>query len=182
MNSRKRRRRPLRPARHGGSRPMRVECLESRSLLAAIVTATLTDNSSGGVAPGATINYTEIISNTAAIGAGNDALNLQNSQALDPNTTLVLDSLNISTRAFDDTFSAVGNTQLVLGGAAAVAAPPGEIASVQVTSGGGDYTSMPAVTFTGGGGAVLTDRRWAPLIPLSSPTAAPATHLRRRWR
>jgi uncharacterized repeat protein (TIGR01451 family) len=94
------------------ARSLHVEHLEPRSLLAAIVTATLTDNTVGPVAPGGTIHYTETISNTAAIGAGNDALNLQIAQALDPNTTLVPGSLNISPLAFDDTFSAVGNTQL----------------------------------------------------------------------
>src|SRR5262245_36614925 len=118
MNSRKTRRRRHLPTRQRIARAMRVEQLESRSLLAAVITATLTDNNSGGVSPGATIHYTEVISNTAAIGAGNDALNLQIAQALDPNTTLVPGSLNISPLAFDDTFSAVGNTQLVVGGSA----------------------------------------------------------------
>src|SRR5262245_60825854 len=118
MKSRNTRRRRFVSAQNRTSRALRVEQLESRSLLAAVVTATLTDNNTGGVSPGATIHYTEVISNTAAIGAGNDALNLQISQALDPNTTLVPGSLNISPLAFDDTFSAVGNTQLVVGGSA----------------------------------------------------------------
>jgi uncharacterized repeat protein (TIGR01451 family) len=99
-------------SRNGAGRRLGMEMLEPREVLAAVITATLTDNTAGPVAPGGTIHYTEIISNTAAIGAGNEALNLQIAQALDPNTTLVPGSLNISPLAFDDTFSAVGNTQL----------------------------------------------------------------------
>jgi uncharacterized repeat protein (TIGR01451 family) len=157
-----------------------VEQLESRLVLAAVITATLTDNTAVPLAPGATIHYTEVISNTAAIGAGNEALNLQIAQALDPNTTLVPGSLNISPLAFDDTFSAVGNTQLFVnaggtnpGGtpAATVALIGGifandiefendldvldtfTLASVQ----GVNFTGSPVTATTSGGGSVTVN-------------------------
>lgn len=89
-----------------------AEALERRVLLSATITATLTDNTSTAVTPGSTIHYTEVVSNTAAVGAGNDALAVQIANTLDPNLTFVPGSLNISPLAFDDTYSAVGNTQL----------------------------------------------------------------------
>src|SRR5207244_13476557 len=75
-----------------------------------LITATLTDNPSS-VAPGDTIQYTEVVSN--ATGAMN-ATNVQVANMLDAHTTLVPGSLNISPLALDDSFTAVGNTQLIV--------------------------------------------------------------------
>src|SRR4051794_22862537 len=60
-----------------------TESLENRRLLTAVVTATLTDNTATSVLPGSTIHYTEVVSNTAAVGGGNDALLLQIANTLD---------------------------------------------------------------------------------------------------
>ena len=78
----------------------------------AAITATLTDNVTLAtkVAPGGTINYTAVITNTAAAGAGNDATNVGYSGTLDANTTLVAGSVHASPVAFNDTYNWVGNT------------------------------------------------------------------------
>lgn len=101
--------------------PRLVERLEDRIAPAAIITATLTDNTGSPVAAGGTIHYTEQVSNTQVIGAGNEALLLQITHGLDPNLSIVPGSLNISPLAFDDNFAAVGNTQLFVNGTGAVA-------------------------------------------------------------
>src|SRR5437763_295778 len=87
----------------------RVEGLEPRHLLAPVIQAALTDAPPGGVAPGDTIYYTEVVSN--ATGAM-DATNVQVENMLDSHTTLVPGSLNISPLAFDESFNTIGNTQL----------------------------------------------------------------------
>ncbi len=66
--------------------------------------------------PGDTIKYTVGITNT-----GSDATGVNYNDTLDPNTTLVAGSVNVSPLAFDDAFTTVGNTLLAVG----VAAPPG---------------------------------------------------------
>jgi len=100
--------------------PRLVERLEDRIAPAAIISATLTDNTGSPVAAGGTIHYTETVSNSAVIGAGNEALLLQITHGLDPNLTIVPGSLNISPLAFDDNFTAIGNTQLFVNGTGAI--------------------------------------------------------------
>ena len=91
----------------------RLEVLESRIAPAAIITGSLTDNTATAVLPGGTILYTEVISNTGDASA----LNLQISHVVN-NANFVAGSLNISPLAFDDAFTAIGNTTLVVGGSA----------------------------------------------------------------
>ncbi len=93
--------------RHG------VEALETRIAPAAIITGSLTDNTASAVLPGDTIHYTEVVSNTG----DTSALNLQISHLIN-NANFVAGSLNISPLAGDDAFTAIGNTTLVVGGAA----------------------------------------------------------------
>ena len=63
--------------------------------------------------PGDTIHYTEVVSNTGDASA----LNLQISHLIN-NANFVAGSLSISPLAGDDAFTAIGNTTLVVGGAA----------------------------------------------------------------
>ncbi len=72
-----------------------------------VLTATKTDNllQTATVNPGDTIMYTVVISNTG----GADALNVNFTDTIDPNTTLVAGSVNSSPIAFDDIYTASGN-------------------------------------------------------------------------
>ena len=90
-----------------------LEVLETRIAPAAIITGSLTDNTASAVLPGDTIHYTEVVSNTG----DSSALNLQISHLVN-NANFVAGSLNISPLAGDDAFTAIGNTTLVVGGAA----------------------------------------------------------------
>ena len=74
---------------------------------APVITATLSDNTAAAtkVVPGGTINYTAVISNTAAPGAGNDATSVIFSNPLDANTTLVPNSVNASPIAVNEFLS-----------------------------------------------------------------------------
>src|SRR5262245_58330762 len=71
------------------------------------LTATKTDNlaPTATVNPGDTIMYTVVITNTGMA----DALNVNFTDTVDPNTTLVPGSVNSSPIAFDDTYTATGN-------------------------------------------------------------------------
>ncbi len=71
----------------------------------AALTATKTDNTSVAVDPGATIMYTVVINNTGTV----DLTNVNFTDTVDPNTTLVPGSVNSSPIAFDDTYTASGN-------------------------------------------------------------------------
>ena len=109
------------PDRRADSHRIAIEPLEVRIAPAAVITVTLTDNTPGSVNPGDTITYTEII----AHGAGSDeaALNLQIAHLIS-NANLVAGSLNISPLAFDDAFTAIGNTHLYVGsGASGITTP-----------------------------------------------------------
>jgi hypothetical protein len=82
--------------------------------LAPGITATLTDNvtpNTTKVAPGATVNYTAVISD-AGVSPADDALNAFYNDVLDSNTTYVAGSVHASPIAFNDTYNWVGNTQL----------------------------------------------------------------------
>jgi uncharacterized repeat protein (TIGR01451 family) len=77
------------------------------------ITATLADDilTSAKKDPGATITYTAIITNTAAPGAGNDALNVVYTDILDSNTTLS-GTVKTTPIAFDDTYIVTGNVDI----------------------------------------------------------------------
>src|ERR1043166_6325598 len=81
---------------------------------AAVITATVTDNVTAAtkVAPGANINFTAVVPNSGAASPADDATNLNFSDPLDANTTLVAGSVHASPIAFNDTYNWVGNTQL----------------------------------------------------------------------
>jgi hypothetical protein len=81
---------------------------------AAVISATLSDNTPAAtrVTPGSTINYTAVITNSGAASPGDDATNLNYSDTLDANTTLVAGSAHASPIAFNDTYNWVGNTFL----------------------------------------------------------------------
>jgi len=168
----------------GGWRFGRDAEAKVRSLLVPAVTATMTaapttDVGTNGafVNPGDTLRYTATITNGAAPGGGNDALNVVFSDTLPSTLTLQAGSLHASPIAADDTYATVGNTLLEVGVAASGApavniaggvlgndiTPPTapdtfSILSSQTTSanGGtvsvnsnGTFTYLPAVGFTG---------------------------------
>jgi uncharacterized repeat protein (TIGR01451 family) len=93
--------------------------------------------------PGDTLRYTIVINNS-----GNDVTGVTLSDILDSHTNLVSGSVHASPLAFDDTFSAVGNTKLYVG----TTAPAGEPA-VQLSSAYGllanDIALTDSISFTG---------------------------------
>lgn len=112
---------------------------------AAVVAATLTDNvpAATKIAPGANINYTAVISNTGAVSPADDATNLQFSDQLDANTTLVAGSAHVTPIAFNDTYNWVGNTLL---DTSARALPTVTANDVAVNaSGGSDTFTLTAI-------------------------------------
>ena len=119
---------------------------------AAAIVATLTDNVTAAtkVAPGGTINYTATITNNGAASPADDATNLNYSDPLDANTTLVAGSVHASPIAFNDTYNWVGNTQLdtaaralpaVTANDVAVNAPAGTDTFTVTAIAGGAYRS-----------------------------------------
>jgi uncharacterized repeat protein (TIGR01451 family) len=106
-----------------GPRGGAIEPATSRggSRTAAAVAATMIDevipdlDGDSRATPGDTIRYHVDIENTEAF----DATGLTFDAALDANTTLVPGSTNLSPVAFDDVYTSVGNTLLIVG------APPG---------------------------------------------------------
>ncbi|MCA9054298.1 MAG: cadherin-like domain-containing protein, partial [Planctomycetaceae bacterium] len=87
------------------------ERLEDRVLLASALTATMVDavgvdvDMDGEVDPGDTIRYTVTITETG----GMDATNVQLNATLDPNTTFLPASVQITPIALDDVYDVVGN-------------------------------------------------------------------------
>src|SRR6266699_2114453 len=82
--------------------------------LAPAITATLSDNipAATKVAPGGTINYTAVITNTGVTGT-DDAAVATYSHVIDSNTTLVAGSVHASPIAFNNAYTtAIGNTLL----------------------------------------------------------------------
>ena len=111
--------------------PAGVERLESRVLLSANITVVnvdslAVDGDSDGVAdPGDQIHYTVTVQNTGDA----PATNLTFSEIInDPNLTLVPGSINVSPLAINDTYSAVANTQLVVGNATPLSGPAATVA------------------------------------------------------
>jgi hypothetical protein len=115
--------------------------------LAPAITATLTDNipAATKVAPGGTINYTAVITNTG-VSPTDDATNLNFSDTLDSNTTLTAGSIHASPLAFNDTYNWVGNTFL---DTSARALPPVTTNDVAVNPPGGTDT-FTLTTIAGG--------------------------------
>lgn len=92
---------------------------------APVITATNNDalvvdvSGDGRVDPGDTIEYTVTVNNTAGVGAGNDALNVQFNEMLDANTTLVPNTLNASPITTDESFNVIGNVSITVPNGAA---------------------------------------------------------------
>jgi hypothetical protein len=131
---------------------------------AAVITATVTDNVTAAtkIAPGANINYTAVVTNNGAASPADDATNLNFSDPLDANTTLVAGSVHASPIAFNDTYNWVGNTQLDT----VARALPAVIANdVAVNPPGG--TDTFTVTAIAGGATALGGT-----VTLASPSGA----------
>jgi hypothetical protein len=131
---------------------------------AAVIVATLTDNVTAAtkIAPGATINYTATITNNGAASPADDASALNFSAQLDPNTTLVANSIHASPIALNDTYNWVGNTQLDTAARALPAVAANDVA-VNATGGTDTFT----VTAIAGGATVLGGT-----VTLASPSGA----------
>src|SRR5262249_36118945 len=78
------------------------------SPFAPIVGATKSHTPTGNRAPGDTLTYTVVISNTGTT----DALGVNFTDTIDPNTTLVAGSVLISPIAVNDTYNTIGNVNI----------------------------------------------------------------------
>jgi hypothetical protein len=130
---------------------------------AAVITATLSDNVTAAtkVAPGGTINYTAVISNTGAASPADDATSLQYSGPLDANTTLVAGSAHVSPIAVNETYNWIGNTLL---DSNARGLPSVTANDVAVNAGGADTFTVTAIA---GGPTALGGT-----VTLASPSGA----------
>ncbi|MCA8996398.1 MAG: cadherin-like domain-containing protein [Planctomycetaceae bacterium] len=90
----------------------RAERFEDRTLLTGVanVTATLDDQTTGPVRLGDQIDYSLTIENTGDA----DATDIMLMLGLDPDTTEIPDSLQITPIAFDDTYALMGNAPLTV--------------------------------------------------------------------
>ncbi len=90
------------------------------AMSATMVDSVVTDNDGDGRAdPGDTLLYTVTVSNTGA--GATDATGVKFTDTLDPNTTLVPNSLNSSPIAFDDSaYTATGNIRITVNAAGGV--------------------------------------------------------------
>jgi uncharacterized repeat protein (TIGR01451 family) len=81
-------------------------------LFESVITATKTDNLAPGTAvdPGDTLQYSVVVANNG----DEDATDVVFEDTIDPNTTLVPDSLTVTPLAFGDSYATVGNTELVI--------------------------------------------------------------------
>ena len=77
---------------------------------AASLTATKTDNLSTPVNPGDTIMYTIEITNTGTV----DLTNVNFTDTIDPNTTLVAGSLVVAPIAVNDSYNTIGNVNITI--------------------------------------------------------------------
>ena len=86
-------------------------------------TKTATDVNGGNAEPGDTLMYSVTITNSGAM----DATNVNFTDTIDANTTLVAGSVNVSPLAGNDAYTTIGNTRLTVGftsvGGASVAIP-----------------------------------------------------------
>jgi len=153
-------------------RAPRVEILEDRLAPAAVVTATLDDQTFASVSPGGAIDYKVVISNTG----DSNALGVQYTDTVDP-TTLV-GAVKITPIAVDDAYSVVGNTRFttpaVLGllandldpddaagvGAGRVSVKTGSVSQIGGVNSGSTLTVAPNGSFVyePGLGATGTER------------------------
>ncbi|MGH9929338.1 MAG: beta strand repeat-containing protein, partial [Pyrinomonadaceae bacterium] len=176
----------------------------------AAITATLTDNVTLAtkVVPGGTINYTAVITNTAAAGAGNEATNVTYNAPLDANETLVAGSIHASPVAIDNAYTTVGNTLLEAGVAASgnpavtsavtlftndtISTPPDTIVLASFTAasanGGtvsvnadGSFTYLPPVGFTGNDTFTYTIRNSADASLTNTGTVTVTVGAPRVW-
>jgi CSLREA domain-containing protein/uncharacterized repeat protein (TIGR01451 family) len=92
-------------------------------LTATKVDAFADSDGDGKAALGETINYTVNINNS-----GTDATGVTFNDTIDANTTFVAGSMNVSPLAFDDAYTAIGNTLLEVGTVAGANAPKKTIA------------------------------------------------------
>ncbi len=151
----------------GATTPPAAEtaAVETAAAPTAGLTATETDqvlvdqDGNGRPSAGDTLRYTVTVTNTL----GADAADLALDTTLDPNTTLVPNSLRISPLAFGDSFSAFRNTPLTVAapgvlindtGTAPLTAQP--VANAPTTAGGtvtiaadGSFTYTPPADYTG---------------------------------
>lgn len=130
------------------------------------ITASLTDNvtpNTNKVAPGATVNYTAVITSTG--GVGEDALTAFYNDVLDTNTTYVASSVHASPIAFNDTYNWVGNTQLDTAARALPAVTANDIAvNATLPAPGTDTFTLTAIA---GGATALGG-----VVTLASPSGA----------
>ncbi|MCA9046804.1 MAG: cadherin-like domain-containing protein, partial [Planctomycetaceae bacterium] len=94
------------------------ESLEDRTLLAAVLGATLDDQIAGTVQAGDGITYLATINNTGNMNATTVSL----SNPLDPNSNFVPGSTKIGVAAFSDSYNVIGNTPRTLNAASGLLA------------------------------------------------------------
>ncbi|MCB9951248.1 MAG: cadherin-like domain-containing protein [Planctomycetaceae bacterium] len=94
------------------------ESLEDRTLLAAVLGASLDDQIAGTVQAGDGITYLATISNTGNMNATTVSL----SNPLDPNSNFVPGSTKIGVAAFSDSYNVIGNTPRTLNAASGLLA------------------------------------------------------------
>jgi uncharacterized repeat protein (TIGR01451 family) len=118
------------------------------SPFAPILTATKTDNLSTPVDPGATIMYTVEITNSGTT----DATNVNFTDTIDPNTTLVAGSLVVAPIAVNDSYNTIGNVNIV------IPVAQGVMANDLNPNGSGtlSVTQVNATPVPGGGSATAT--------------------------
>jgi uncharacterized repeat protein (TIGR01451 family) len=127
----------------------------------AVKSATLaTDvNGNGIVNPGDTLMYSIVVSNTAAPGAGNDALNVVFTDQLNTNLTLS-GAATASPIARPDIYGTIGNTQLQVAAAQTIASPGlfvnGNVLSNDIDPQGGALTVTPIVNGATTAGGTVT--------------------------
>jgi hypothetical protein len=63
----------------------------------------------GNAVPGGQLNYTVVLSNTASVGAGNDATGVTFTDVLNSNLTLVAGSVKVTPIIVDDSYNCIGN-------------------------------------------------------------------------
>lgn len=111
-------------------------------------TGTFDVNCNGFVNPGDTLMYSVVISNTAAPGAGNDALNVIFTDQLNGNLSLS-GTATASPIVVDESYDTIGNTQLQVAGTQTIASPGlfvnGSVLSNDIDPQGGTLT-VTAIT------------------------------------
>ncbi|MEK6259708.1 MAG: VCBS domain-containing protein [Planctomycetota bacterium] len=139
-----------------------IHQLEPRTLLAAAITASSVDtlvldvDGDGFAEAGDQIHYTVTVQNTGDASATNltfqEIIN-------DPHLTLLAGSINVSPLAINDAFTAVANTQLVVGNATPLAGPHSTVAGnvlANDTEFLGDTFTISAFDATSAGGGIVS--------------------------